>query len=79
MRGSPINIVCPNRVVAEVPQFIVLNFHGKMWPTYDNIWQTLATYDKKRKHVCTYNTLLQDVTNVRPSCENLVCPDPRLE
>ena len=33
-------------VVAEVPQFPLLNFLGKVWVKYDNIWQRVATCGK---------------------------------
>ena len=36
-----------NGVVAEVPQFPLINFHGKMWANHDNIWQYVTTCDKQ--------------------------------
>ena len=35
-----------NGVVAEVSQFPLMNFHGKMWAKCDNIYHHVARYDK---------------------------------
>ena len=67
-----------NGVVAEVPQFPLMIFHGKMFATYDNIWQHVTTCDNILQNVATRAQSKRNLTKLKemwPFCENPVCPD----
>ena len=60
-----------NRVVAEVPQFPIVNFHG-------NMWQNVAMYDEMWQSVATCAHVKQDITKCKgftgPSVKNPFVP-----
>ena len=68
-----------NGVVAEVPQFLLMNSREdvkKMWQhvaTCGNMWQDVATCGNTCK---LKSKMWQSVGNLWPFCENPVCPDP---
>ena len=48
-----------NGVVAEVPQFSLMNFHGNMWAKCGEIWQHVATYNMAK---CGTQTSSMNIT-----------------
>ena len=62
-----------NGVVAEVPRFPLINFHGNMLAKYNNMLRHMA----KCGNMCALNSNYdKHVRDLRPFCENPVCPDP---